>query len=266
MNLKKACKTAMILAIISFVLVLAGQICNIFTFFIQVSGTETGWSQMPDVPHYSILLTHVISMLPIILIRGLLLAGFITLLSVCLKQQNDPQACVKTRTIVATVLVGLAGLFVLTGSINFISTMFRHHLALHMQATIALSWYLSSLLCTLSLFIFIITNACNTVSQIPAIATIICHLLRAVVMMLSLGNTIYQGLALRNNQYFGNIFSVSWFASSLFSYTGIFLWLTAILLFLSAWLRDNRQPPEAGVVELSPEPLPALSAEEFLPG
>jgi hypothetical protein len=85
-------------------------------------------------------------------------------------------------------------------------------------------------------------------------------------MMLSLGNTIYQGLALRNNQYFGNIFSVSWFVRSLFSYTGIFLWLAAILLFLSAWLRDNRQLPEAGVVEPSPQSLPTLSAEESLPG
>jgi hypothetical protein len=41
--------------------------------------------------------------------------------------------------------------------------------------------------------------------------------------------------------------------------------LAAELLFLLAWLKQKPLPPEAGVIDPSPEPVPTLSTKAELP-
>jgi len=254
-TLKSACKTAIVLAIISVILILAGRVLTSISVFIQISGAQNGWSAMPHTPRYTILVTQLFQIIPIVLYRGLLLAGFITLLSACLKRHNDPQANVRTRFIIAAILTGLGTLITLAQSVSFYYTIFRHSLPMNSQLCLSIAYFITTALCGVTLCVFAAVCASGHIIRTPTIAAIVCHFLRVFIFAAGLINTMYAGLIfLKSPDTYSPMFIASWFAASLSSHIGLFLWLAAVLLFLFAYLKNL--PPQAGVIELSPEPTP----------
>ena len=241
MTLKAACKTAIVLTVISVILILAGRVLSSISFFIQVSGAQNGWSAMPHTPRYTILLTQLFQIIPIVLYRGLLLAGFVTLLSACLKQHNDPQANVRTRFIIAAILIGLGTLVTLAQSAGFYYAILRHSLPTNPQVCLSIAYFITTALCGVTLCVFAAVCASGHIARTPAVAAIVCHFLRVFIFAAGLINTVYAGLMfLKSPSTYSPMFIVSWFAASLSSHIGLFLWLAAVLLFLLTWLKATK--------------------------
>ena len=266
MTLKSACKTAIVLMVISIILILVGQIFSSMMFFSRMSGDQNGWSTAPGGPRYLpyLILMQLLNSVTALLHPGLLLAGFITLLSACLKRLNNPQANVKKRYIVATVLIGLAALVMTWLTVGFFWNILRHSPPQNLQLGLSLCWYLIATLCAISLCIFAATGIRKIAARTPTVLAIVCHWLMVAVTIAGTANTLHHVLTINSTQHFGPLFSIFWFASSVLSYSGDFLWLAAVLLFLYAYLKNLSL--RAGVIEPLPEPLPTLSAEQSLPG
>ena len=256
MTLKSACKTATILIVISAILILAGLVFRSMMFFSRIPSDQNGWSATPDGPHYiyDIIRMQLFQIIPIVLYHGLLLAGFITLLSACLKRYNDPQANVKTRYIVAAVLIGLT----LIQNVFYFWMTLRHSPPLSLQLGLSLCRHLITALCLISLCIFAAADIRKIAARTPAVLALICHWLLVAVTIAGTVNTLYRGLIFNSNQPFGELFPVFWFAGAFCSHTGTFLQLAAVLIFLLAWLKATKannivtEPTE--VLSLEPTP------------
>lgn len=261
MNLKTACKKATKLAILSFILIVAGHIIGIIAKFFQISGSQDGAASET----LSLISTQLSYRIPALFAKGLVVASFITLLSACSKQQDNPLVNVKTRLRVAVSLIGIPAFFALIGNALFYFTIFQRQPNLNLSLILYQCYYLANTLCVISLFIFAVSYIKKSISSIPIIIATTCHVLAALAMTARLINMLYTQLVFDESQKFGSMSSIFQFASSMFSYTGSFLWLAAVLLFLFAYLK-HLPPSQAGVLDPSPEPTPVLSTEESLPG
>lgn len=258
MNIKSACKTAIILSIVSMTLKVFGQSFSTLMIVSQMQQHNGG----PYLPSFLMLVLHAFWN---VLSPALLIAGFITLLSAYLKQHNDLQANIRSRSVTAAVLMGIGGLLIAFQAISFLNTILRHPIPVNFQYMLSFAWYAISIVSVIALCLFAITMLNKSCSKIPAVTAVICYLLHIVLMIFFLGNTVYQGLGSDSSQFFGELFTVFWFASSVFSFTGGFCWLAAVLMFLFAWPKQKPWPPHTDVLRPNPQPSPILSAEQSLP-
>ena len=240
MNLKSACKIAFILAISSIVTILLGQILSTLSFYFLKSGNQShlGWSA-PQASQYNILISLLHRSIPTLLQRGLLVAGFITLLSAVSKQQNAPQTNIKTRFTVAATLLGITALLTLISSIFCYVMVIRRQTNFSFNSILYLYWHIINGLCIISLFIFALRQSAQSTSRTPAITAITCYSLKVLLTIINVINLLYTKLTSGHTHFFSPMYKAFCLASSIISYTPApFSGLAAVLLFLYAWLKN----------------------------
>ena len=264
MNLKAACKTAIILSIVSFILIVFGQLFSSLMVFWPKISSHNGWAATPNTSNMSLFIMWLTHAFFYLLSPALLITGFITLLSGIRKQQHDAYGSNKKQSIIAAVLFGLAALVIACRTVNFVWIIFRHAPSLNFQYGLSLVWHLIATLCAITLCIFAAVSVKRLNSKTPTLLAVIFHCLLAVIGIAGIGNTLFF-LTSAGAQHIGSVRTVFVFASLVCNQSGTFLRLAAILLFLFAWLKQKPQPPEAGVIDPSPEPVPTLSTKAELP-
>ncbi|MDH4203717.1 MAG: hypothetical protein OEV87_12615 [Phycisphaerae bacterium] len=264
MNLKTACKTAMIATIISFILIVLGQIFSLLTIFFQDAESHNGWSVTPATSNMSLFLMRLIPSFEYLLFPALLTAGFITLLSTYLEWLKNPEANTKKRYTIAAVLIGLVALLMAWRTVGFTWITLRQAPYLSFQYGLSLAWHLTETLSAITLCIFAAVSIKRTPRRTPALLATIFYCLLAALTIAGAGNTLHRLLTSDTLQHLGTTRMILWFASLVCGRCGIFLRLAAVLIFLTTWLKQN-PPMQAGVIESSPDPLPNLSAQSPLP-
>ena len=261
MNLKAACKTAIILSIVSFILIVFGQLFGALTAFFKSTAAHNGWSSTPNASNIAFFFMRLQISFFYLLAPGLGTAAFIILLSGFIKQQHNPQANVNKRHIAAAILFGIVTLFMTWRTIGLIWLTIEHTNHLSFQQVLSFLWSLTATLSVITLCIFAAASTKKIFAQKLALFSTVFHILLIIVTLAGAGNTLHHFITSDYYQNAGEIPTVLWIASFICGRGGLLLSKAAILLFLLAWLIQKPQPPEAGVIDSSPEPIPTLSAE-----
>ncbi|MHC5191835.1 MAG: hypothetical protein ACYSOP_06600 [Planctomycetota bacterium] len=231
MNLKTTCKIALVITLVSVLLTMAGHVLIYLPALIRHL-------------HFSIIFNAGLGLLASLLKSG----GFALFLLALLQRLKNPVAN-------TTPLIALAGILVLLGtlismgmSMMHIGMLYKHfpfaRFLLHAATT---GFYF---LAGAGMGMLILTQISGRSLAKPlAAVTLLVTIILGGLIFISYGT---------NAGIFRSIGS----AAMSFGYLAI---LAAELLFLLAWLKQKPQPPEAGVIDPSPEPVPTLSTKAELP-
>ena len=231
MNLKTTCKIALVITLVSVLLTMAGHVLIYLPALIRHL-------------HFSIIFNAGLGLLASLLKSG----GFALFLLALLQRLKNPVAN-------TTPLIALAGILVLLGtlismgmSMMHIGMLYKHfpfaRFLLHAATT---GFYF---LAGAGMGMLILTQISGRSLAKPlAAVTLLVTIILGGLIFISYGT---------NAGIFRSIGS----AAMSFGYLAI---LAAELLFLLAWLKQKPLPPEAGVIDPSPEPVPTLSTKAELP-
>ena len=229
MNLKSSCKTAILLAIISIVLVLAGRLLALVVFFMKSAGTQDGADE--------VIQNSLIFILP----PSLQIAGFVTFLSGYLKRLNTPNTKAKGRRVVGTILIGLAAAAIIMQIVYFLSTSVKANTEMNFQFALRCCRYFAALLCAISLSVFAARSLSRYVTRTPAIAAVICHCLLACIMISVITNLVFSSLMFFGGRRVTLLGIIARLAPPTFNCLGTVVWLAAVLTFLFAWIKQHRK-------------------------
>ena len=234
MNLKTACQTAMVIMLVSIPLNLLGYILIYGLMMIEHFQLSTVASAL-------------VGLLAFLLQAG----GFLLFLAAILPRFKNPATNTKALVALAGILVLLGGLISIAQSGFHIFALYQHHSLLQFISYVAI--FGCAFLSSLCVGIFILTQTGVTSSAKGLAAA-------ALVVTLVLYGLVISSYIINFSQYF-NIHSIRISLGSAFMSLGYLVKEAAVLLFLFAWLKHDPSPPEAGVIEPSPEPVPTFSAE-----
>ena len=227
MNLKTSCKTTILLAISSIVLILAGRLLTLAVFFMKSAGTQDGADK--------VILNSLIFILP----PSLQIAGFVTFLSGYLKRLNNPNT--RARRIVGAILIGLAAAAIIMQIVDFLSTSVKANTEMNFQFALRCCRYFAALLCAISLSVFAARSLSRYVTRTPAIAAVICHCLLACIMISVITILVFNSLMFFGGRRVTLLGIIARLAPPTFNCLGTVVWLAAVLTFLFAWIKQHRK-------------------------
>jgi len=124
-------------------------------------------------------------------------------------------------------------------SVGFAWITLRHSPHFDFRFGLILCVQLIAFLCAISLCAFAAINTRKSPVRTPAVLAVVCHWLLALLMVISIGNALFSMTMIMDSpQHLGRLFPVFWLAYSIASYTGNFLRLAAVLIFLTVWLQQ----------------------------
>ena len=234
MNLKTTCKIALVITLVSILLTLLGTALIHLPMLIRYF-------------HFSMLINAVVGLLTALLRAG----GVGLFLLALLPRFKDPAANTKALVVLAGVLVLLGTLIGAAHSMMHIGALYKHlpfaRFILHAATT---GFYFLSGAC-MGMLILTQTGGRSPAKPLAAV-TLATTLILCGLMIAS--------YAMHFSQYSNNPSILMFLGTAAMSF-GYLTILAAELLFLLAWLKQKPQPPEAGVIDPSPEPIPTLAAE-----
>ena len=238
MNLKTACIIAFILMAVSILLYMGGSVL----FYAMLFSHQV---------HVGSFISPVISVLTFFILSG----GFILLLIAIMNRLNKPDSggaqslfILAGGLILLATLINLANMAITSVSLfqHLPRTQFFHYLYM----------VIPSFLANLTLGLFAITQAGNISGKSFAAVTLILHVILLAIVLINVVRNLPNSFI-----HSGLIQNISNAAMSL----GSLAHLAAIIFFLLMFLMHRPWPPQAEVLDPSPEPLPVLSAEAPLP-
>ena len=227
MNLKTTCKIALVITLVSVLLTMAGHVLIYLPALIRHL-------------HFSIIFNAGLGLLASLLKSG----GFALFLLALLQRLKNPVAN-------TTPLIALAGILVLLGTLISMGMSMMHIGMLYKHFPFA-----RFLLHAATTGFYFLSGACMGMLILTQISgRSLAKPLAAVTLLVTI---ILGGLIFISYGTNAGIFRSIGSAAMSFGYLAI---LAAELLFLLAWLKQKPLPPEAGVIDPSPEPIPTLAAE-----